>query len=436
MSTASLEVERLLVQDFFERHPEEVADHLEVSMPSETAEILSYVAPEPCIEAFRRLSPAKALDILAEIDLDHGRQLIRNLDPPQAGALLDGLDTQRCDDLLAGLARAEANELHSLMQYPADSAGRLMDPRITVFRPDMKVEEALERLRSIRQRRRVLDLLIVDRDGHLSETVPLQEVVLAEAETTLLSLVKGAPVAVSAFATREEIVDTMERHKLTSIPVIDYDNKPLGIIRLNEMVSAVEEELSADLVSITGASKEERALSKVSFAIRKRLPWLQINLATAFLAASVVGLFEDTIAQFTALAVLLPVVAGQSGNTGAQALAVVLRGLALREITLRHWPQVVTKEFTAGLVNGLGVALVTCAGVYVWSGSPGLVFVIGLAMVLSMAIAGVAGAMIPVLLARMGQDPAQSSSIVLTTVTDVFGFFSFLGLATAFSSLL
>ena len=436
MPTASLAVERLLVHDFFERHPEEAADHLETSTPSEADEMLSQVVPETCIEAFRRLSPAKALDILAEIDLDHGRQLIRNLDPPQAGALLSGLGTQRCDDLLAGLARAEAGALHTLMQHPTDSAGRLMDPRITVFQPDMTVEEALERLRSIRQRRRVLDLLIVDSDGRLSGTVPIQEVVLAEAETTLLSLVTGVPVAVSAFTTREEIVETMERHKLTSIPVVDYDNKPLGIIRLNELVSAVEEELSADLVSMTGASKEERALSKVGFAIRKRLPWLQINLATAFLAAAVVGVFEDTISRFTALAVLLPVVAGQSGNTGAQALAVVLRGLALREITLRHWPQVVTKEFAAGLVNGLGVALVTCAGVYVWSGSPGLVFVIGLAMVLSMAIAGVAGAMIPVLLARMGQDPAQSSSIVLTTVTDVFGFFSFLGLATVFSSLL
>ena len=436
MSTASLEVERLLVHDFFERHPEEAADYLETVAPSEADEVLSHVAPETCIEALRRLSPAKALDILAEIDLDHGRRLIRNLDPPQAGALLGGLGTQRCDDLLAGLARAEAGALRALMQHPADSAGRLMDPRITVFQPDMKVGEALERLRSIRQRRRVLDLLIVDRDGRLSGTVPIQEVVLAEAETTLLSLVTGVPVAVSAFTTREEIVETMERHKLTSIPVVDYDNKPLGIIRLNELVSAVEEELSADLVSMTGASKEERALSQVSFAIRKRLPWLQINLATAFLAAAVVGVFEETISRFTALAVLLPVVAGQSGNTGAQALAVVLRGLALREITLRHWPQVVTKEFVAGLVNGLGVALVTCAGVYVWSGSPGLVLVIGLAMVLAMAIAGVAGAMIPVLLARMGQDPAQSSSIVLTTVTDVFGFFSFLGLATVFSSLL
>jgi magnesium transporter len=161
-----------------------------------------------------------------------------------------------------------------------------------------------------------------------------------------------------------------------------------------------------------------------------------MNLVTAFLAAAVVGLFEGTIARFTALAVLLPVVAGQSGNTGAQALAVTLRGLALREVTGSHWPKLVVKEFFAGLLNGIAVALVTMLGVYVWSASLGLCAVIGIAMVLAMAIAGVAGAAIPVLLSVLGQDPAQSSSIVLTTVTDVFGFFSFLGLATLFSSML
>jgi magnesium transporter len=133
---------------------------------------------------------------------------------------------------------------------------------------------------------------------------------------------------------------------------------------------------------------------------------------------------------------LLPVVAGQSGNTGAQALAVTLRGLALREVSLRHWPQLVTKELMTGVLNGLAVAAVTCAGVYVWSGSAGLTAVIGLAMVVSMGIAGVAGAAIPVVLSAIGQDPAQSSSIILTTVTDIFGFFSFLGLATAFASAL
>jgi len=168
----------------------------------------------------------------------------------------------------------------------------------------------------------------------------------------------------------------------------------------------------------------------------KRLPWLQINLLTAFLAAAVVGLFESTIAKFTALAVLLPVVAGQSGNAGAQALAVTMRGLFLREISLRHWPKVVFKEAAVGLANGIAVALTTALGVYFWSRSTGLVVVISSAMVISMVIAGIAGALVPIMLRRFGQDPAQSSSIVLTTVTDVAGFFSFLGIATLLAGLL
>jgi magnesium transporter len=159
-------------------------------------------------------------------------------------------------------------------------------------------------------------------------------------------------------------------------------------------------------------------------------------LLTAFLAAAVVGLFEGTIAKVTALAVLLPVVAGQSGNAGAQALAVTMRALVLREISLRHWPQVLVKEAAAGLMNGLAVAATTALGVYLWSRSLGLVMVISVSMVISMIVAGIAGAMVPVLLHRFGQDPATASSIILTTVTDVVGFFSFLGIATLFASML
>ena len=436
MPTDSRQTELILVEDFLARHPHEAADHLEREPIAESAELLGEVSPQVSMEAFRRLAPATALEILAEMEREHGRELLHGLDPPQAGALLSGLSEEQREEILTGLPSSEARELRELMQHPPDSAGRLMDPRIAVFRPGTLVEEALVRLRSLPQSHRLQNLFLVDEEGRLTGAVPLQEAIVAEPGTTLASLVTTAPAAMSAVSSRQEVVDTMERHKLASIPVIDFDNKPIGVIRLNELVSAVGKELSADLVSITGASKDERALSPVGFAVSKRLPWLQINLATAFLAASVVGLFEETIAQFTALAVLLPVVAGQSGNTGAQALAVVLRALALREITLRHWPRVVMKEFWTGVLNGLAVALVTCVGVYIWSGSMGLVMVIGIAMVLSMAIAGVAGAIIPVLLATVGQDPAQSSSIVLTTVTDVFGFLSFLGLATAFSSLL
>ncbi len=187
---------------------------------------------------------------------------------------------------------------------------------------------------------------------------------------------------------------------------------------------------------MVGAGREERALSPPQFAVLKRLPWLEINLATAFLAASVVGLFESTIAKFTALAVLMPVVAGQAGNSGAQALAVTMRGLALREISTRHWFRVLFKEANVGVINGIAIALTTGVGTFVWSRSWGLALVISLSMVLSMVLAGIAGAVIPIALTRLGYDPAQSSTIVLTTVTDVSGFMSFLGIATLLSSLL
>ncbi|HLE93237.1 MAG TPA: magnesium transporter, partial [Sulfuricaulis sp.] len=210
----------------------------------------------------------------------------------------------------------------------------------------------------------------------------------------------------------------------------------VGVIHQAGLLTALQEETSLDIQTMVGASKDERALSKVPFAVIKRLPWLQINLLTAFLAAGVVGLFESTIAKFTALAVLMPVVAGQSGNAGAQALAVTMRGLALREISVRHWLRVVWKEVNVGLLNGLAIALTTGVAVFFWSKSFGLSLVIGISMVLSMIAAGFSGAIIPIALTRMGQDPAQSSTIVLTTVTDVVGFLSFLGIATLMAQML
>jgi magnesium transporter len=220
------------------------------------------------------------------------------------------------------------------------------------------------------------------------------------------------------------------------LPVVSHTGRLLGVIQQAALLSAIEQETSLDLQTMVGASADERALSPATFAVRKRLPWLQINLLTAFLAAAVVGSFESLIAKFTALAVLLPVVAGQSGNAGAQALAVTMRGLVLREISLRHWPKVVGKEAFTGLVNGLAVAATTALGVYVWSRSIGLVLIISVAMVISMVAAGLAGALVPILLRRFGQDPATASSIILTTVTDVVGFFSFLGTATLLAPLL
>jgi magnesium transporter len=243
-------------------------------------------------------------------------------------------------------------------------------------------------------------------------------------------------VAVRDLDPREEVVDILQRHPISVLPVVGHSGRLLGAIRQAELMAAIEQESSLDVLTMVGASADERALSPATFAVRKRLPWLQINLLTAFLAAAVVGSFEGIIAQFTALAVLLPVVAGQSGNAGAQALAVTMRGLVLREISLRQWPRVLGKEAATGFINGLAVAATTALGVYVWSRSTGLVLIIVAAMLISMVAAGLAGALVPILLRRFGQDPATASSIILTTVTDVVGFSSFLGIATLLAPML
>jgi magnesium transporter len=233
---------------------------------------------------------------------------------------------------------------------------------------------------------------------------------------------------VQGTAPTEEVLERLEGLS-GGLPVVDFEGRLLGVIRQGGMLAAAQEELSADLQTMVGASRDERALSPVGFAVRRRLPWLNVNLATAFLAAAVVGLFEETIARITALAVLLPVVAGQSGNSGAQALAVTMRGLALREVRLSQWRRLLLKELAVGTLNGVAIAVVTAAGVYLWSRSGALTLVIGVAMVISMTVAGLAGASVPMIMKALGQDPATASSIVLTTVTDVVGFLSFLGLA-------
>ena len=425
---------RSLIESFSDLYPGEVALILEARPVEEAAAVLETLESRRARMVVQRLSFEMAASVIEQVNEKLAGELVSDLEPARAAALLARLDEPVRERLLAAMPPRIAKELKELMSYSSEQAGSLMDPRVTTFLAETTVEDALARLR--RRKTRVYNVFLVDADGYFAGTVPIEELALADPRAQLGDLAAPSPVSVRAIAGREELVETIEQHKLASVPVVDFDGRLVGVIRHESLVTAVEQEASADMQTMTGAGREERALSKVSFAVSKRLPWLQINLATAFLAASVVGLFEETIAKYTALAVLLPVVAGQSGNTGAQALGVTMRGLALREITLRHWLLVTAKEASVGLINGVAVALVTMLGVYIWSGSIGLCLVIGLAMVLSMAIAGVAGAIVPLLLSAVGQDPAQSSSIILTTVTDIFGFFSFLGLATVFASML
>jgi magnesium transporter len=423
-----------LVGGYVRLHPAEVAPALEVEPASESATLLGAQPPAVAAAVLRRLSPGQAATVLGKLPPDPARRLLEELGPDRAAPLLARLETDDRERLLGTVSAPLAREIRELGHYPADTAGALMDPRVSAFSGETRVRTVLRRLK--RRRRRVYDVFVVDADGKAVGVVPLQELALASAEARLESLANANVPQVAATASREEIVEALAGGATPSLAVLDFEGRLLGVLRYSALMAAAESEASADIQTMVGASKEERALSPPLFAVRKRLPWLQINLGTAFLAAAVVGLFEKTIEQVTALAILLPVVAGQSGNSGAQALAVTMRGLFLREIRVRSWPRVLVKELAVGALNGLAVAVVCAAGVYVWSRSAGLSLVIGSAMVIAMVVAGVAGAAIPTVLSAVGQDPAQSSSIILTTVTDVAGFFTFLGLATLFARLL
>ena len=417
-----------LMQTYFRLHPGEAARGLgDVPVP-EALRHLETGGDAAAARVFERLDPDRAVELLEAMDADLLRRLWTAMDPGVGAALLARLDPASRPARLAALPRELAAELEELMRYPAGSAGRLMDTVVTVFGAGETAGEALDRIRSYPERR-IHDLCMVDEDGRLVAVLPLQEVAVARPGERLDRLARRTPVSVQAMSSREEVVELLEAHKLSSLPVVSFEGRVRGIILHDALVEAAQQDATEDLQTMVGAGREERALSPASLAVRQRLPWLQVNLATAFLAAAVVALFEDTIARFTALAVFLPVVAGQSGNTGAQALAVAMRGLTLREFRPRNWFPVARKELAAGLINGLAVALVTAAAAYLWSGGIGLPLVIATAMVFSMAMAGLTGALIPVILTVLGKDPAQSASIVLTTVTDVLGFLSFLGLA-------
>jgi magnesium transporter len=420
---------------FLREHPWDAAQKIEELKPGDVAPELANLSAPILVPVWRRLSPGAAAAVILELPDALAAALLSELMPTETLPILGALGEDQVRHYLGLLPSPIRMEIEQLMAYPVDSAGRIMDTRVAAFRQRTTAGAAIGSLRGsgLQAGRNVF---LLDDQNRLAGSVRLQDAATAEPDVALSTLARPLGATVTPLTPRDEVAELVERYRLADLPVVDVHGRLLGVIPESRLMQAVQENLSADIQTMTGASAEERALSKPTFAVRKRLPWLQINLLTAFLAAAVVGMFEGTIAQFTALAVLLPVVAGQSGNAGAQALAVTMRGLVLREISPRQWLAVSSKEASVGLLNGIAIAITAGLGVFLWSRSLGLVLVIALSMMLAMVVAGLAGALVPITLRRLGLDPAQSSSIVLTTITDIAGFLGFLGIATLLSGML
>jgi magnesium transporter len=432
-----------LLRIFVELHPEEAARAFETLDSADAERLFKNLPLRLAVPLLERLAPQAAGPVLQRLGQDRVRELITSMSPRAASTLLQQLDAAESASLLSGMADDVARSLRELAHYPADTAGGIMEPRVASLSIDLTAQQAISRIR--KTPRDVLHYLYVtDRTGKLTGVLNMRDLLLAAPRDPVEPLVKRNVVSVPDTTQREEVVNLMRERGFLALPVTDFEGRLIGVVTHGEALQAGRVEAFEDLQKIVGAGADERALSPVSTVVRSRLPWLYVNLLTAFMAAAVVGLFEGIIAQMAALAVLLPVVAGQGGNTGSQSLAVVMRGLALREIVPGTKRRVITKEALAGLINGLSVAIVTAAAVFGWrvvkgdstSGCLGLALVIGLAMTVNMLAAAFAGAVIPLVLKAMGRDPAQSAAIFLTTVTDIVGFASFLGFAVLFSSLL
>lgn len=431
-----LRTSNALVKIFFEKHPADAAMSLEAMPEEEARSVLQSLPIEAAAAAIEFLHPHPAALLFEDWTPEMARPFLEKVAPKRMADILLNLPEEKRTQFLAVTDPSHARTLQALLTYPPDTAGGMMSPGVTVIHKELTVTDAIRMIRSSSRKKPLYYVYVTDAENRLEGVLGMRELILADPHTPIASIVNKNVISVPAHMDREEVVKLASKHRYLTIPVVDSENRPLGVIHSEDLVEAAEEEASEDIQKMFGAGGDEQVLSPLPFSVKKRLPWLLVNLATAFLAASVVGIFESTIARITALAVFLPVVAGQGGNTGTQTLAVVIRGLALGEVEKSLTRKVVIKEMGLGLINGIVVGLVTAVVAYLWKGNPSFGLVIGLAMVANMAVASVSGALIPIAMRALGWDPAQSSSIILTTITDVMGFFSFLGLATLLQHLL
>ena len=427
---ASADLTTDLARELLESHPLDSARVLERLEPEDAWRFLSELAEDlraPIVEGF---NPEFAARTLQHADAEALVGVLRELPSEVAADVLEYLSDELAERWLDALPELHAREIESLAEYPEDSAGSVMSPEYVALREGARVSDAMTRLRRLALvGRNVSYVYVTDDEGRLVGVLLMRDLVLAGPHRRLREIMIRNVFRVYASDDLDAVADVLLEKRLLAVPVVDDGERLVGVVNATQLVSELQEEGFEDAQKMFGAGSDEHASSPARFAIGKRLPWLSVNLATAFLAAAVVGAFESVIAQLTILAAFLPVVAGQGGNAGAQALAVMLRSLALEEVDARAPRRVLFKEALVGLVNGVGTGLLAGFIAALVSGNGVLGGVIALAMAVNLVVAGVAGAAIPVVMERLGQDPAQSSNIILTTVTDVFGFASFLGLA-------
>jgi magnesium transporter len=384
------------------------------------------------MEALSELGPEKGAQLLAQRSAEEIARLTQEIASDDAAALIDHLPKELSTVVLELIRPRPGGGVSELLEYEERTAGRLMNPNVFALSEDLTAGESITALQNARDVEMVFYLYVVDERRHLVGVVSLRRLLLVPPDTPLKRIMTTDVYSARVDTDQEEVARMVASYNLLAVPVVDAENKLTGVITVDDVIDIIKDEATEDVFRLAGVSKEDGVLTPPQESLRRRLPWLGVNLITAFLAASVVGLFSNTINQVVVLAALMPIVAGMGGNAATQTLAVIVRGLALGELTWSNARQALFKEGLVGLGNGLVLGLVAAIGAWAWKGSPVLGAVLAMAMIINMFIAATAGTLIPLGLRALKIDPALASSVFITTLTDVFGFFSFLGLATIF----
>lgn len=360
-------------------------------------------------------------------------EICRRLPADEAKDLLRYLSPERADEIMNGLRPDESLTLEGLLAYRRDSAGGIMSPHFLALPDTTAAREAMEAIRKAPKAESVFYIYVVDEHHHLLGVVSLRQLILADPDRKLKDLMVTDLIKVRAGDDQEEVARKVARYDLLSIPVVDDQNKLIGIVTVDDVIDVIHEEATEDMYRMAGLAADERVFTPPVESARRRFPWLAINLGTAILASMVVALFQNTIQAAVILAVFMPIVAGMGGNAATQTLAVIVRGIALGELTFENARQALFKEIIAGVMNGVATGVLGAAVAYLWHGSLVIGLILAAAMVFNLFVAGVVGTLIPLFLRWLRIDPAVSSTVIITTFTDVCGFVSFLGLATLFS---
>lgn len=414
-----------------EYHASEIAILFESLTQEDRQRIINLLPVETASEIFAEMhEEAHPEELLFQLHPDKRTEIVEELDYDDATDIISQLEEHEQKEILEDLSEDDASHIRNLLSYDEDTAGGLMNTEFIRIQLHLKKKDAIDEI--IRQSEEIEEfytIFVVDENNVFQGIVSLKDIIKAKGNVEITSLVKADVAWVSPDTDQEEVARLISQYNITSIPVLDNQMKLLGRVTFDDVIDVLEDENTEDILKISGVSEDEELSGNWVEAVKSRLPWLIINLGTAFLASAVVRHFEPTIAKIAVLSAYMTIIAGMGGNAATQALAVTVRRISLYDLTDNQAYRTVLKEFTVGLINGAVTGLIVFIFALVFDANPLLGLVIFLAMTGNLVIAGVTGAGIPLMLKRVGIDPAIASSIIITTFTDVFGFLLLLGMA-------